>query len=762
MLLFQLYPKSLKSNIPGLVNVMMEALALRPPPLQSIASQQPIDNQLKRMYFSRSRELVAAQVKTLSFLTHLLRTFRDHVKAYEDRIATNVVTLMSTCPREAVASRRELLAATRHILASDFRKGFFRHIDSMLDERILMGPHHRPCVSNVLNPLGYSTLAEFVHHVRTMLSMRQLSRVIYTFSRVLHDVSMDLPMSIQITAVRLLQNLVDIVYLNKDTNPQVGRDLLDRILDALVNKLWTLQFTIARVLASEGQRSARGDGDDSVSQGDPSKPVESDSKPEPMDVEMTTDGGPNDSTGTTRLAPIVTTAPVATPMAPEPKSKDTVLVRNTRSDAAAAKQLPEPSGLLSTELSAAATWMVGSPAETKESVKDLQTIVRSIVVGLKTVIWCINTWVPKSKDRPEEIMVLSKLERDLVDKYISCVLPCLRIVKEDDPNQLQAAAMSPASSSTTTSGTSTSGTTSTSSTSSPSQSSSPQTATQRYNEVLMYFAAVFTSLDRSSLHHTLGKRIPTLVEAVVDDPSQLSLFWHILASNQRSSYEFCDILLHYLVENMEDLSPVRPEGYVFVQKWTGNEPNDHERLRKRALDVLLGDETVTEGRQTTKVTEDSTSDGLGATKSTARQKRADVLLDLFERVLKSSSIFPENEYVLRQNIQIIVANCLRRSMETGSNWPDNYCALLRYVFRCVSAGKFENSYKEIFAMIPTILNGFQRIMAATEHDGLRHTIIELSLTIPARLSSLLPHMPLLLRMIVPALQSHKGDLVNLG
>ena len=278
----------------------------------------------------------------------------------------------------------------------------------------------------------------------------------------------------------------------------------------------------------------------------------------------------------------------------------------------------------------------------------------------------------------------------------------------------------------------------------------------------MYFAAVFTSLDRSSLHHTLGKRIPTLVEAVVDDPSQLNLFWHILASNQRSSYEFCDILLHYLVENMEDLSPVRPEGYVFVQKWTGNEPNDHERLRKRALDVLLGDETVTEGRQTTKVTEDSTSDGLGATKSTARQKRADVLLDLFERVLKSSSIFPENEYVLRQNIQIIVANCLRRSMETGSNWPDNYCALLRYVFRCVSAGKFENSYKEIFAMIPTILNGFQRIMAATEHDGLRHTIIELSLTIPARLSSLLPHMPLLLRMIVPALQSHKGDLVNLG
>jgi hypothetical protein len=52
---------------------------------------------------------------------------------------------------------------------------------------------------------------------------------------------MNLPLSIQITAVRSLLNVVDIIFNNKDPNSQIGRDLLDRILDTLVNKLGTLR-----------------------------------------------------------------------------------------------------------------------------------------------------------------------------------------------------------------------------------------------------------------------------------------------------------------------------------------------------------------------------------------------------------------------------------------------------------------------------------------------------------------------------------------
>jgi transformation/transcription domain-associated protein len=130
MLLFQLFPKYLKTNIPVLISVMMEALALRAPELEAIRQGElKLDNNGQRLYFSRSRELVAAQAKTLSFLTYLLRSFSSDLKPYEERLASNVVALMSTCPREFISTRKELLVATRHLLNSDFRSGFYRHVD---------------------------------------------------------------------------------------------------------------------------------------------------------------------------------------------------------------------------------------------------------------------------------------------------------------------------------------------------------------------------------------------------------------------------------------------------------------------------------------------------------------------------------------------------------------------------------------------------------------------------------------------------------
>ena len=138
------------------------------------------------------------------------------------------------------------------------------------------------------------------------------------------------------------------------------------------------------------------------------------------------------------------------------------------------------------------------------------------------------------------------------------------------------------------------------------------------------------------------------------------------------------------------------------------------------------------------------------------------MLELFERALKSLVTFPDNEAALRPYLRQIVSSCLRSTVERSEGWPDNNCILLRYTFRAISAGKFEESYKELLPLLPTILNGLYRIFLATEDTNLRHVIIELCLTVPARLSSLLPHMSLLLRMIIHALNSNTGDLVNLG
>lgn len=605
MLMFQLYPKFLRSNIPILINVMMEALALRAPSLSVITQAgQLLDASGKRLYFSRCRELVAAQAKTLSFLTYLLRGFSNDLKPYEDRLASNVVALMSTCPREFISTRKELLVATRHLLNSEFRNGFFRHVDSLLDERVSMGSHHQYSEQTILRPLGYTTLSDLVHHVRSLLSMAQMSRVVSMFSRVLHDSSMTLPMSTQYTAVRTLLSIVDIVFHNKERDAQIGRDILVRILKTLVAKLGALSTF--------------------------------------------------DKTG-----------------------------------------------------------------ESNESLRDFKSMIRAIIVGHKTLIWYINNYRSqreKEKIPPIEkpitneevssaLLKITHTEHALIDRYIILAFPCMKCLQDTSSN-------------------------------SSSQMNSNTNASQPdpYRDALTYFAAAFTTLDGYDLRRTLGRRLNLLVEAIMDDPIAIVVPRHLLGANGTTSFEFCSLLLEFLVARLDYLVLTRQEEMQFLPLPTKCQENELDRFRELA---------------SPKEKEDFV-------------KRSAAYLQLFERVLKSLSTYPDNERCLRPHLKTIVGFCLRASMEKATFQMDNHCMLLRYIFRSISAGKFEESYKELLPLIPTVLNGLWRILQSTKDEILGNIIVELLLTIPARLSSLLPHMNLLLRVITRALESTLGDLVNLG
>lgn len=50
------------------------------------------------------------------------------MQPYEKQISSSVINLLRSCPADAVATRKELLVATRHILATDFRKGFYTEV----------------------------------------------------------------------------------------------------------------------------------------------------------------------------------------------------------------------------------------------------------------------------------------------------------------------------------------------------------------------------------------------------------------------------------------------------------------------------------------------------------------------------------------------------------------------------------------------------------------------------------------------------------
>lgn len=676
MLLFQLYPKFLKTNIPTLIHLMMEALAIRSPPLQSLVKGK-IETYHKRLYYNRSRELVAAQVKTLSFLTYLLRGFADQMKPYEDRIATNVVSLMTSCPRESIGTRKELMVATRHILATDFRKGFFRHVDSLLDERILMGSH-RHSDQTIIRPLGYSTLADLVLHVRSMLTLKQLSRVVYMFSRVLHDSSMKLPVSIQLTAVRLLLSVVDIIFNNKDPNPQIGRDLLDRILDTLVNKLGILKDSV-----------------DSVRQG--------------AVLEFRRSSVESQNVGSTDCADSANSFG---------DDQDNKHVKNdeTESDN---MRLFDQSKIIDAD-----EWMVEATSSF-DKIRDMQSTIRSIIAGLKTVVWCITNYrIPKEKeqvgpgtsdDPAEHLVRMTKFERDLVKKYIEFAIQCIQIYTAL-PFALGEAGIS-----------------------------FLNTCQQQERDVVTYFASFFAVLDSFSLRRTLGAKIGLLVDKIVQSPNVMLFPRHLLGSNPGTSLEFCEILLAYLVDHMDLLAVPIPSDLVFLSA----DP-DVQNSEVANTNTEMGQKLIVE-------MEDMTSADLKT-----REKTSSTYLELFERIFKSLAAFPENERALRPYLQKIVFSALRLSMEKGHGWPDSYCSLLRSVFRSISAGKFEDSYKELLPMIPIILNGLHRIFQSTEDEPLRNFVVEMCLTIPARLSSLLPHMPLLLQMIIASLNASEGDLVNLG
>ena len=181
-------------------------------------------------------EFIVAQVKTMSFLAYILRSYTTLLRPYQNQIPDFVLRLLRECPAESSATRKELLVATRHILSTDFRTSFVPKIDLLLNEKVLVGTG--VTAHDTLRPLAYSMLADLIHHIRAELSASQLSRTIYIYSRNLHDAT--LAPSIQTMCGKLLLNLIDCIM--KIPNKSEGRGLLMRILDAFASKFEALNI----------------------------------------------------------------------------------------------------------------------------------------------------------------------------------------------------------------------------------------------------------------------------------------------------------------------------------------------------------------------------------------------------------------------------------------------------------------------------------------------------------------------------------------
>ncbi|GAC95952.1 phosphatidylinositol kinase [Pseudozyma hubeiensis SY62] len=178
-------------------------------------------------------DMIVAQVKTMSFLAYVLRGSAPVMRPFAQVLPEISVRLLKDCPPEASATRKELLVATRHVLSTEYRAHFVGQIDTLLDERVLIGTGVTS--HETQRPLAISMLADLVHHVRQELSPAQLVRVVQIHSQILHDPT--LAPSIQTMCVKLLLNLVETILTK---HPDGATQTLASILDVFVEKLSSL------------------------------------------------------------------------------------------------------------------------------------------------------------------------------------------------------------------------------------------------------------------------------------------------------------------------------------------------------------------------------------------------------------------------------------------------------------------------------------------------------------------------------------------
>ncbi|CAF4870377.1 unnamed protein product [Pieris macdunnoughi] len=232
VLMYQLYKQNVHQEVSNFIPLIMDTITLQP---SATLRQSATFN--KEVFV----DFMGAQIKTLAFLAYIIRIYQDTIANHATMMVKGIIGLLTLCPPEVAHLRKELVIATRHILATDLRLKFVPYMERLFDEDVLLGGGWT--VHESLRPLAYSTLADLVHHVRQHLPLSDLAIAAHLFSKNVHDES--LPTSIQTMSCKLLLNLVDCIRQRSEsenaagTQPQ-GRQLLMRILEVFVLKFKTM------------------------------------------------------------------------------------------------------------------------------------------------------------------------------------------------------------------------------------------------------------------------------------------------------------------------------------------------------------------------------------------------------------------------------------------------------------------------------------------------------------------------------------------
>ncbi|EJF61235.1 atypical/PIKK/TRRAP protein kinase [Dichomitus squalens LYAD-421 SS1] len=140
---------------------------------------------------------------------------------------------------------------------------------------------------------------------------------------------------------------------------------------------------------------------------------------------------------------------------------------------------------------------------------------------------------------------------------------------------------------------------------------------------------------------------------------------------------------------------------------------------------------------------------------------AAVAIRMFKMTFQAVTTYPQlNESILASHLGKLIMDCFPLAAKAAK--PTNYFHLLRGLFRAIGGGggRFELLYKEVLPLLPEMLECLNRQLQSSDGPS-RDMIVELCLTVPLRLTHLLPYLSYLMQPLVLALRG-TTELISQG
>ncbi|GJE84852.1 phosphatidylinositol kinase family protein [Phanerochaete sordida] len=137
-----------------------------------------------------------------------------------------------------------------------------------------------------------------------------------------------------------------------------------------------------------------------------------------------------------------------------------------------------------------------------------------------------------------------------------------------------------------------------------------------------------------------------------------------------------------------------------------------------------------------------------------KDQQAAIAIKWFKTVFIAVTMHPKlNEPILAAHVGDLIMDCFPLAAKTSK--PTHYFHLLRALFRAIGGGggRFELLYDQVLPLLPEMLECLQHQLQNS--DGFtRDMIVELCLTVPLRLTHLLPHLQYLMQPLALALRGN--------